>query len=127
MRKNNSWDRVLNALTHPMTYHHLSTLVCLHPRTTARILRDMERSGLVHIYRWVHVYAQGPHAALYMQGEGVSAKRPKSLSNSKRTKRYRAQMSEAERESRLARRRKVKPDIASSWLFGGERERVPAA
>jgi len=118
VNKHNSWERILTALSEPMTYHRLATFVHLHPRTVARILRDMEQEKFVHIARWEHCSVQGPMAAVYKKGNGQSVPRPRAMTSAEKARKSRANMDPRKKESVMARWRRVKPDFAASWLFG---------
>lgn len=116
MKKHNSWERILDALTEPMTYHRVAGLVHLHPRTVARLLRDMLQERFIHIVGWEHYSAQGPMAAVYMRGNGRSVPRPKAMTGAEIARKRRANMDQNKRQAVLIKRRKAKPDIAASWI-----------
>jgi len=116
MKKHNSWGRVLEHLTTPMTNHQLASFVHLHQRTVGRILRDMHKEGLVHVVDWVHLSPPGPFTAVYAYGPGKSAPHPRPLTSVETSRRLRARMTLSERESMLQRRRIARPDIAASWI-----------
>lgn len=116
MKRFNSWGKVLDALTQPMTSYDLAPEVHLVQRSVHNVLRQLHAEGLVHIVGWVHRAPPGPLTPIWAYGPGTDAPCPRPLTSAQKQARRRARLTVTQREAILLRRRVAKPDIAASWI-----------
>lgn len=107
----------------PMNCWDMAAAVHCHVRTSARVLADMRKAGLVHVKEWQR--SQGVHLALYAFGPGEDAPKLPNLTDKERKARAKAKVSVEERDFASARRRqlrrKIKIDPLTAAFFGGVR------
>lgn len=116
MKRCQSWPKILEALTRPMTSYELAPQVHLVQRSTHNVLRQLHAESLVHIVGWVHRAPPGPLTPVWAYGPGRDAPCPRPLSGAQKMAKHRARLTSSQREALLIRRRVARPDLAASWF-----------